>query len=1107
MRNPNLSTVLLSTTLLVVTMSAAAEPPAEKLEFAKWSDRVNVPDPVAISLDNHGRVYVTQTQRRKSQDLDIRANRDWIPFDVGFRTVDEKRDFYHQRLAPEHSEKSKKRVDDMNGDGSHDWRDLTVLSEKIHRVEDTDGDGKADKITLFAEDFRTEVTGIAAGVLWYDNPDAPHGDVYTTIAPDVWRLRDTNGDGKADQRDVVATGFGLHVAYAGHDMHGLTVGTDGRLYWTVGDKGISVVDKEGRRHSFPNQGGVLRCDPDGSNFEVFAHGLRNVQELAFDEYGNLFGVDNDADQPGERERVVHILPQSDSGWRCNYQYRGDDFNPWTDEGLWKTRFDGQPAYVTPPIAHSLDGPAGFAFNPGTALAPAYRDYFFLTGAPGGKQIAFQLKPNGASFEVANEHEIGKGLPLVGINFGPDGGLYAVDWGGGYPLNQKGAIWKIDAPEHADSPARREVAELLATGVRDREPPELVRLLNHADQRIRLAAQFELVRRKGAAGLIDVAKRGPQLARVHAIWGLGQLLRAGKIDGAELVRLLGDADPEIRTQSARVAADVPEFDGRLLVPLLADESPRVQLFAALALGRHPTPAAIPSIVELLDQNDGKDLALRHAGIVALAACGGASELVNHESEAVRLAAVVALRRNSDGNVATFLNDESELVVAEAARAIHDDTSIDAALGALAQLLDAGGVSGSEVVARRSINAAFRLGRDDDALRVARFAADETVPLALRLDALGGLREWLEPPLLDRVNGRSRLPGYGERSLPLNRLSPLLSSPLRSEDARVRTAALATARTIGVRIEDDVLVELVASEKRQDALRVEALAVLAAQESSQLDEAITRARDAKSATVRIAGLEQLAKRDSDAASRAASETFENSQNLRERQAAVTLLGSLPTGDSVRTLARALESLRAGRLDAAVALDVREAAEQLAERPIGKALAAGVTEIALARNIAAQSDPIALFTECLDGGDPAAGRRTFVTNVSANCIRCHRIGKEGSDVGPALDDVGTKRKPDFILRSIVAPSADIDEKYRMHVVLLDSGKTLQGIVKKQTDDELVLVDAKGKEHRIPTEEIEESIEQKVSIMPQLEKQITKREIRDLVAYLRSLKAKPKK
>ncbi|MCB1231951.1 MAG: hypothetical protein KDN19_16905, partial [Verrucomicrobiae bacterium] len=243
--------------------ATTAGPPDPKiLKFTKWTPDFQVPDPVAISFDDQGNAYVTQTQRRKSQDLDIRANHDWIPNDVGFSSVEDKRAFYLDRLSPDHSEENKKRVDDLNGDGSHDYRDLTVLSERIYRIEDTDHNGLADKMDIYAEGFQTEVTGIAAGVLWFD------GDVYSTIAPDVWKLHDSNGDGKADHREVFAHGFGMHIAYAGHDMHGLTIGVDGRIYWSIGDKGVRVKSQEGLDWRYPNQGAVLRCEPDGSHFEV-----------------------------------------------------------------------------------------------------------------------------------------------------------------------------------------------------------------------------------------------------------------------------------------------------------------------------------------------------------------------------------------------------------------------------------------------------------------------------------------------------------------------------------------------------------------------------------------------------------------------------------------------------------------------------------------------------------------------------------------------------------------------------------------------------------------------------------------------------------------------
>src|SRR4029077_20609883 len=160
-------------------------PPAQRdltratheLTLQKWSSEVNVPDPVACSVDPQGRVYVTTTTRRKVGDLDIREHTMWIPDDVGFTSIDDKEAFYKRVLAPGKLRAPKGSLKDFNGDGSIDWKDITCSTERISQVRDTDGDGTADKITVFAEGFNTPLTGIAAGILWHD------GWVYVTIAP------------------------------------------------------------------------------------------------------------------------------------------------------------------------------------------------------------------------------------------------------------------------------------------------------------------------------------------------------------------------------------------------------------------------------------------------------------------------------------------------------------------------------------------------------------------------------------------------------------------------------------------------------------------------------------------------------------------------------------------------------------------------------------------------------------------------------------------------------------------------------------------------------------------------------------------------------------
>ena len=138
-------------------------------------------------------------------------------------------------------------------------------------MRDTDGDGVADEGLVFADGFDGVADGIGAGLLEHE------GDVYYACIPNLWRLRDTDGDGRADEREVLSSGYGVHVSLLGHDLHGLRLGPDGRLYFSCGDRGFHVETPDGVL-AYPDTGGVLRCELDGSGLEVFATGLRNPQE-------------------------------------------------------------------------------------------------------------------------------------------------------------------------------------------------------------------------------------------------------------------------------------------------------------------------------------------------------------------------------------------------------------------------------------------------------------------------------------------------------------------------------------------------------------------------------------------------------------------------------------------------------------------------------------------------------------------------------------------------------------------------------------------------------------------------------------------------------------
>ncbi|MEP4077946.1 DUF7133 domain-containing protein [Haloferula sp.] len=973
-------------------------------------------NPVAISVDVDGSIYVTETERRKVGDVDIREVPWWIPDDLSLSTIEEKQAFFRKNITSERF-KEHRSVKDRNKDGRVDWTDLTTFTERIHRLSDSNGDGVMDEHSVFAEGFNTEVTGIAAGVL------AHRGDVYATIAPDVWRLRDTTSNGVADQRVSIAHGFGPHINYAGHDMHGLTFGPDGRLYWTIGDKGTNVVSKEGTRWLFPDEGALLRCYPDGSGFEVYARGLRNVQEIAFDDFGNVFGVDNDSDLKNEKERFVFIAPGSDFGWRVYFQYRKKDYNPWMEERMAFPSGDFRPASWLRSICNYVDGPAGFSRDPGTALDERYRGAFFLSQFPAGKINAFKVESDGAGFKMIDDHLVAEGDAFVGSNFGPDGALYVVDWQGGYDLNEKGAIWKIDHPESAGSPLRKEVAKFLRDGPAMAESIDLVQRLAHPDQRVRLDAQWELAKREEWV-LLKQAASSPAaepISVAHALWGLAQ---GGQFD-LELFTLLSkSSEPEVRAQTAKWAGEVGSKKADL-TQLLADDSPRVRFLTALAVSQIRPSGMTPAIVNLLGENNDSDAWLRHAGITALAAIAGPedlSSLSKNLSPAVRRAALIAARQSIEAiyrvrpneaaasadaslpyakALADFLNDTDPSIVSEAAIAIHSSRLAAPVLSSLAELLEEN-PDAAEPAIRRSISANRQLAGSSDLLRLANYASRGSSPDDLRINALEILASAAEPLQLDPVDGHwIDLPSATLNRETRRSLGVLLGSISGSKE--LNQAAGAALDAVGERLNATQLASRARDAKLDPSLRIAALTSLKDEdETSWAATGIDMIRDGQPA-LRIAVAKQLASTEPEFVTSYLRNIGLPSKDLPERQASVSLLSQLDDSNARETLSMLLADEKA---EPALQLEIIESAKAAKLDTSARESSLGTSHL-------------------LVGGDATAGRQTFEANLSANCTACHRIGPDGSNVGPALTEVAAKGR-EYILESLMDPQATITEGF---------------------------------------------------------------------------------
>jgi putative heme-binding domain-containing protein len=1074
---------------------------AEGLTLKLWGIDSLVADPVALDIDDQGRIYYTRTNRQKNSEFDIRSHQDWEIASIQLKDVEEKRAFLHKILAPENSEKNKW-LADVNGDGSRDWRDMTIEKEHVYRVEDTNGDGIADKSQLVVDDFNDETTDAAGGVL-------KHGDdLFVAIGPDVWRVKE-NKQGIAESKKSISHGYGIHVGFSGHGMSGLEVGPEGKIYWQIGDIGFNGTSPDGKKWSHPNSGVIVRSNPDGSDFEVFAYGNRNTHEFVFDEYGNMISEDNDGDHPGESERIVYVVNGADIGWRTNWQFgkyndpNNNSYKVWMDEKMYVPRWEGQAAYILPTIKNFVNGPTGMLYNPGTALGKEYNNSFFIaefTGNPARSGIhSFKLKPKGASFDFAESKLILGGVLATGIDFGPDGAMYIGDWIDGWNTKNYGRIWKLDAA-NPDMNSRKNTEKEIKANFKTYKEEALKELLKHADMRVRQKAQFELATR-GDKGLevfkSTLANKEHQLARVHAIWGISQFARIDVKQAAALVPYLKDSDPEIRAQAARWIGDVRYKDaGAALIPLLKDEYSRARFFAAEALGRIAYEPGINPIIEMLRTNNDEDNYLRHAGSLALARIGKVDPLAalsKDPSRAVRIAAVVALRRIQDPKIKVFLQDADEFVVTEAARAINDDLSITDALPDLANALNAHRFS-NEAFIRRSINANLRVGTNQAMQNLIDYINYENAPVAMQNEAIDALSTWAAPSVLDRVDGRFR--GEIKRNIQpaQQKSSAMLMNLILHKDASIRVHAAKALGSLNIIESTEKLMAQLKKETSADA-RIEIIKSLSKLQKDNMDEAIKLALSDKEKKVRVVGLDLL--KNLQISKDLMISLLDNviqTKTPEEKQAALTTLGALPITKTEKVFTKLLDQLENHKLPTEVQFELADAIDSSKSK----------TLMARFQKLNSNSSPDSLkaaYAGALMGGDPNRGGEIFWSHATTQCIRCHSFNDYGGTAGPRLNGVANRLTPDQMLEALILPSARIAPGFGIVTLELKNNKKINGILQKEQPDGYLMKVADKADTLIKKRDVANKINSPSS-MPPMYMLLNKKEIRDVVSFLKTLK-----
>lgn len=478
--------------------------------------------------------------------------------------------------------------------------------DRIMILEDTDGDGKADKSKVFYQG--TDVNA-ALGICVLGNR------VFVSCSPNVFVFTDENGDDVPDKKEVLFTG--IQGEQHDHGMHTFTFGPDGRLYFNMGNEGKillkpskdTVVDIHGRKIATTGkpfyQGLALRCELDGSNVEVLGHNFRNNYELTVDPYGTVWQSDND-DDGNKGTRINFVMEQGNYGYTdemtgAGWNARRTNMEKEIPYRHWHLNDPG----VVPNVLQTGSGsPSGITFYEGTMLPNAFQNKIIHAEAGHNVVRAYPTENDGAGYKasIVNlvEGQKDQWFRPVDVTSAPDGSLFIADWYdpgvGGHQVGDldRGRIYRVTPPD-----TKYEIPSI------DLSTPSgaAKTLLNpNNDTRYQAWTALKNFGDKAEPELLKLWKSDVPQHRAQALWLLT------RIDGKTkqyLDEAISDKDPNIRITGLRAArelkADVITYASRLV----KDESPQVRREVAIALRGNSSQQAADLWAQLALQHDGKD----------------------------------------------------------------------------------------------------------------------------------------------------------------------------------------------------------------------------------------------------------------------------------------------------------------------------------------------------------------------------------------------------------------------------------------------------------------------------------------------------------------------
>ncbi len=905
---------------------------------------------------------------------------------------------------------------------------------RIRLLEDEDNDGRFEKSTIYAD-----------GLHWPSGIACYKGGIFVSAPPDIYHLKDTDGDGVADRRQLIFTGFG--TATAEDILNNLSWGLDHKVYGVTSYNGGTVTSPPyPQRPALPLRGVDFRFDPQtlelepqsgngdfGATFDEFGHRfvcnagapaifpVIPLEYLARNRFLGGVELSHDISNLGPGKPVYPI--STPEPWRVVRQAL---WHRWVDttQDMNAPRFGG-----TELIPHGhVTGSAGITIYRGTMLPIAFRGCAF-TGEPANNLVLrMKLRQDGPSYvaERPGQRPTESSPPRqefiastdtwfrpVNAANGPDGCLYVVDMYRAV-IEDPSAI-PDDILRHLDmlsGSERGRIYRVVPPGFQPKPPPrlkdiktaDLVRHLQHPDgwwQDTAHRLLFERQDRTAVPRLRKLRDESPRPeVRLRALWSLAGLKG---LEAEDVLAALTDEHEALRENGLRLSEEfLASSDAVRGAALMAaqDLNARVRFQAALTLGELDTPESDAALVSLA-RRDGANHWMRTALLSVPPARAG------------RLFEPLA------GDAAFAAGDEGRRLLREWARIIGSEQQVDAITLVLHMAL------------------------------VGELAADDTA----RTVVLLGLADGLARSGGSIHDAAAREPGLADA---LDRLHEQAAMTAADDAAPIerRSDAIGLLARARFDLASRALVPLLDA-RQPAAVQIAAVRALNAQSDPGVGRALVGAWRIYSPSIRREVVEAVLSRP-------------------ERVAA--LLDALESGD-IRPVE--LDPQRRDQLlhhaDAAVR-------ERAGASPAGQA--------------ANRDEVIAGYRKSLElTGDARRGLAVY----EKNCASCHRAGDRGKAVGPDFNTVLGK-PADWLLESILDPNRQVSPNYLNYLVVTSDSRTLTGIIVNESTDSVTLRRNEGEQDTIPRDQIDALRSTTLSIMPEgVEADITVEQMADLLAFIR--------